>query len=94
MSHGNKELWKIHFFEKLLQQYQLKLTTHTEISLYICSLTCQFYCQQFTTLGTSLAVHCLRLCQPNVRGAGSIPGWGTKTSHAVDPKKLGLSRWW
>ena len=32
---------------------------------------------------TSLAVQWLRLYTSNVGGMGSIPGWGTKISHAV-----------
>ena len=33
--------------------------------------------------GTSLAVQRLRLCASSARGAGSIPGQGTKIPHAV-----------
>ena len=45
---------------------------------------------------TSLAVQRLRLCAFIARGMGSIPGWGTKISHAAPPgqkkkKKLGSS---
>ena len=34
-------------------------------------------------LGTSLAVQWLRLYIPNAGGTCSIPGWGTKISHAA-----------
>ena len=33
--------------------------------------------------GTSLAVQWLRLYTPNAQGMGSIPGWGTRVSHAA-----------
>ena len=36
-----------------------------------------------TNDGTSLVVQCSRLCASNAGGTGSIPGWGTKISHAV-----------
>ena len=29
----------------------------------------------------------VRLCPSNARGTGSIPGWGTKIPHPVQPKK-------
>ena len=34
-------------------------------------------------VGNSLAVQWLRICAPNARGTGLIPGWGTKIPHAV-----------
>ena len=34
-------------------------------------------------LGTSLAVHWLRLCTFNAGGRVLIPGWGTKIPHAL-----------
>ena len=33
--------------------------------------------------GTSLAVQWLRLHTSNARGAGSVPGWGTKIPHTL-----------
>ena len=35
------------------------------------------------TLGTSLAVQCLRLCTSTAGGTGSTPGWETKIPHAM-----------
>ena len=37
--------------------------------------------------GTSLVVQWLRLCTPNARDTGSIPGWGTKILYVVGQKK-------
>ena len=34
-------------------------------------------------IGTSLAVHWLRLHVPNAGYTGLIPGWGTKIPHAM-----------
>ena len=45
-----------------------------------------WYSQLFknsTVCGTSLAVKWLRLCASTARGAGSIPGQGTKIPHAL-----------
>ena len=33
------------------------------------------------------AIQWLRLCASNAGGMGSIPGWGTKVPHAVQPAK-------
>ena len=35
--------------------------------------------------GTSLVIHCLRICAPNAGGPGSIPGQGTR-SHMLQLK--------
>ena len=37
--------------------------------------------------GTSLALQMLRLCASNAGDAGLIPGQGTKTPHAGQPKE-------
>ena len=45
--------------------------------------------------GTFLMVRWVRLCVATARGAGSIPGWGTKdpTWYLVQPKKKSASQW-
>ena len=74
--------------------------THTHPSLLLCplpallihphlALTLQTLLQKWF-LGTSLAVHWLRLHTSTAGGMGSIPGWGTKILHATRktwPKK-------
>ena len=39
--------------------------------------------QEGVFLGTSMAVQRLRLCASTAGGSGSIPGWGTKSLHAL-----------
>ena len=74
--------------------------SHTHPSLLLCplpallihphlALTLQTLLQKLF-LGTSLAVHWLRLHASTAGGMGSIPGWGTKIPHATRktwPKK-------
>ena len=38
--------------------------------------------------GTSLAAQWIRLCIPNARGPGSIPGWGTRSHMHATTKSL------
>ena len=54
------------------------------------AITKKHNCESQTTTqknaeGNSLVVQWLRLCAFTAKGLGSIPGWGTKIPHAVEP---------
>ena len=49
--------------------------------------TTQPTCKHFLSTGTSLVIQWLRLHTSNAGAAGSIPGQGTKTTHATDVAK-------
>ena len=46
-------------------------------------ILCVFYHNKKMGKRASLVVWWLRLCASSARGAGSIPGWGTKIPHAM-----------
>ena len=45
------------------------------------------YSAKMSWVGNSLAVQGLGFCAFAAKGAGSIPGWGTKILQAVQPQK-------